>query len=222
MDRKWGFRGMNINFFPFIAALAVLGFAPALAQDVFIKPDKAQSSDDSAPSLFVKPKAKTSSNAKGPGSVKYSSTAETRGLKSKAAVRSQALEEIRELGLEPKTAEDIKMFASAYRSVSQEYMYQRRESLTAHLQKENNKLQNRLASMDAPEYDLTRAKAQAEAQAFAETEKVYKEHDLEVPDSLKPAKTTAKRRTQPRVRNAVVKKDPLDSAKPTKVFTNYR
>jgi len=182
--------------------IMIVGFAPAVAQNYFIKQDKSPVVAGEKPTLFNKLKQTTTNKKK--SVIKYADKLKVKQLKAKSFAKANSLDYWRESGKKPTNAQEITMYADAHRAVAQQNMYRRREALIAHIQKQELKEQGRVSNKSVGAYSADTSKGTA-AKASADDAKVKK------------AKKSSTKK--PKV---FVKKSKDDKAKPTKVFNNYR
>lgn len=124
-----------------VLILVLAGGVQAGAQDIFLKYDKSKAKEQQeaggdAPAIYVKPQKLKNSPA---GSVNYKDKVYNNQLQKVSKAKMETLEDWRESGLQPKTAEEIRAYANASRAASQNIMYKRRAALMAHLEKKQFK-----------------------------------------------------------------------------------
>lgn len=202
------------RIFLLIFAIMIVGFAPALAQNIFVKPNKNASASDEKPSLFIKPNK--SAATKRQSVVKYADKLKVRQLKLKSAAKGEMLAYWHEIGFKPSNAQEILMYADAHRAKAQEVMYKRREALRAYIQKKaarqpsDGQLIGEISSrrLSALGFDTQHDLQSAQPVQSAE---VASEVGAEKPSAAK--KKAAK---------IYVRKPSENTANPSKIFTGYR
>ena len=189
-----------------LGILLLVGLGPALAQDIFIKKESPEAAENgSKPTIYNKPTAKKFVK-KQSSSIKYSDKLKVHNQKLKSAEMMRTLEYWRENDAKPSNAQEILMYAQANRSIAQNLMYKRREALIKHLEKEERKLQAKLAKRTDSAFKVKEAQQDKK-------ESVSK---VSIDTEDKPAK-----KKKPRL-FVSKEKSAEEKAKPTKVFTNFR
>ncbi len=181
--------------------ILAVGLGPAVAQDIFVT-NGSGSKKDEKPTIFnkVAPNSFTEKQKV----VKYGARLNVQDQKAKSDMVAASLEEMREMGFKPSNAEEMQLYANAHRAVHQSYMYERRQALVKHLEKQD---------FERVKQGLLRNSQKAAFKAGSQAQSKASE-----PDSEKPAK--AERKTY-RKNPIFVKKSAEEKAKPTKVFTDY-
>ena len=129
-----------------LSVLVVIGLGPALAQDIFIKKESAEASEDGEKQTIYNKSFVKKFGKKKNSFIKYSDKLEVQKHKKDSAELMLALEYWRENKTKPSNAEEIVLYAQANRARALNLMAQRREKLVEHLAKEERKLQAELGS----------------------------------------------------------------------------
>jgi len=182
--------------------ILAVGLGSATAQDIFVT-QKKNGDSDAQPTVFnsVKPNAFTEQQAV----VKYGARLNVDDQINKSKLVAGSLEEMREIGFEPSTTEEMLLYANAHRAVHQSYMYERRKALQAHLEKKK---------IERVKRDLLRNSPRAALKVNSQSSSSNSSSNAQDPET-----STKKIRYK---RNPIfVKKSAEEKAKPTKVFKDY-
>jgi hypothetical protein len=191
-----------------LVVIAAVGFAPAVAQDYFIKKDK--ESGTGKPILYNKLPAKPKSSlGRGGYKVQYKDKLEVKRQKITSLKMAKSLDEIYELGLKPRNAEELIFYAQASRAVTQNMVYKRREALMEHLEKQEQQLDAQIASMQAGDFEADKGSR-------------VKKKNVRVKKAIKTG-GPYKKENEEQNRPQLFVKSKQDGDKPrSKVFTGYR
>ena len=182
--------------------ILAVGLGSATAQDIFVTKNKGGDSD-AKPSIFntVKPNSFTQQQSV----VKYGARLNVDDQIAKSRLVAGSLEEMREIGFQPSTAEEMVLYANAHRAVHQSYMYERRKALQAHLEKKK---------IERIKQDLLRNSPRAALRVNGSSSSGGSSSNAKNAETP-PKKVKYKRNP------VFVKKSAEDKAKPTKVFKDY-
>lgn len=191
------------------AVLICAGLAPALAQDLFVRPDGVGTPEGETPTLFVKPKKSSLPEGTKQYAVKYGDKLKLQQQKNKTKIIISSFDEMQEIGFKPRDAEEIGYYARMHTAVAQNVMYKRREKLMAYLEKQEREAQEKIARQDK----ALKAKDPQPVEPEAPVSGV-EPSDEEVSASESGGKAVKKTKLY-------VEPSPNEKAMPTKVFKNY-
>lgn len=180
--------------------ILAIGLGPAFAQDIFVTKGSAGKTDEK-PTIYNK--VKPNSFSKQQKVVKYGGRLNVQDQLAKSEIVAASLDEMQEMGFKPSNAEEIQLYANAHRAVHQSYMYERRQALIKHFQKQD---------LERVKRDLLKNSPKAAFKVGKSSNKASQ------PDSEKPSTAKTKKLSK---RPVYVKKSADEQAKPTKVFTDY-
>ena len=203
----------NIVLTCMIVLMASLG--PVLAQDYYVKKHKSAGEEGAKPTLFnkVKPSQFTHKQSV----VKYKDKLNVKNLKNKSLAKLKDLGEWQASGKKPSNAQELLAYAQAHRAVAQNLMYERREALIKHLEKNKQTIdlsiysdtsQKVSGAMEVQNNDAVEdSKSDTSFSAFSGGQEDEPSGDH---------KTVKKKRIFIKPKASA-----MDKAKPTKVFTGY-
>lgn len=199
------------NAFILGAVFLAVGLGPALAQELFVRKDGRAAQADEKPTLFVKPAPARFSYPRRQSVVKYKDKLKLHQQQSDNKIIIDSFEEMRALGFKPRTAEDIQAYGQMHRATSQNIMYKRRAALMAYLEKQDTKLQARLAARNFGVFADRDEVASADKQDVPVSEAVVGQDKRESSAARKVIQ-------KPRL---FVRRSPEEQALPTRVFKPY-
>ncbi len=205
--------------------LFLAGLGPALAADIFVRPQEggksssAESEESGHPArlpVFNVPPSFHSEKPSDTGQeVLYQDKRDTAALKQNSLARIKTLEDWEASGREPQTEEEILAYASASRAVEQNLMYKRHEKLVAYMERKERQKAIRLAKQKEERLVLKKAnQTQEKAGDISPSQKPH--HGEE--EKKEPAQSQSLQDSQLKKEPVPLYVNPESSASSRKVF----